>query len=46
MDSVKTAVTIIYHAVRKGGESRILTKFPEDPLMRWNSWKKNRENFE
>ncbi len=31
---------------RKGGESRILKKFPEDPRTRWDSWKKTKENFE
>jgi hypothetical protein len=27
------------------GEKRILTRFPQDPTIRWKEWKQNPANF-
>lgn len=31
--------------LRRRGESRFLRRFPDDPTISWNDWKKDKENF-
>ena len=31
---------------KKGGEKRVLKKYPQDPMISWDMWKSDNDNFE